>query len=324
MSIDLTTIKALDDLSPYLPKELWDEVRDNIGVSEEEFNQRMKGIYRESDFLLAIHMMDVCKNITLIDESVSSVFGTYSCDAIIEMNNSSKFLLEIKHTDKDKYKISENNFNKRVEYAKTLELKLYFAISIKGLWMVLSSDYLDKNDRKITIDDYKYSELSSLFSVDHYIIEDFEFISIYANRKKNTIGIQYPPYGFLVSEEIKHKGKRKYKIKRNNKDLFYITFVIEGIKDRASNEYHDEVKDGDFTIITDKIEKGSQHMISELELLLSPIKHMIHYDNIVFTPKTYLSELSKLGKTSPFKVQLLRATMNQFGLKRIKMTTPQS
>lgn len=324
MSNDLTKIKALDDLSPYFPKESWEELRDNIGVSEEEFNQRMKGIYRESDFLLAIHMMDVCKSVTLLDESVSSVFGTYSCDAIIEMKNGNKFMLEIKHTDKDKYKISENNFNNRVEYAKTLDFKLYFAISIKGLWMVLSSDYLEKNNRKITKDDYKYSELSSLFSVGYYIIEDFEFISIYANRKKNTIEIEYPPYGFLVSEEIKHKGKRKYKIKRNNKELMYITFVFEGVKDRASDEYHNEIKDGDFTIITDKIEKGSQHMLNELELLLSPIKHMIHYDKVVFTPKTYLSELSKLGETSMFKVQLLRATMDQFGIKRIKMTTPQS
>lgn len=324
MATDLSVIKALDDLTPYLSAEQWEEVRKSIGVSEEDFQRRIKGIHKESDFILALHMVDVCENVTLIDESVSAVFGTYSCDAIIELKNGTKFMLEIKHTDEDKYKISGGNFKKRVDYAKTLGLNLYFAISIKGVWMVLSSDYLEEKERKITLEDYKYSELSTLFNFYSYIVEEFEFISIYANRQKNTIGIEYPPYGFLVSEEIKHRGKRKYKIKRNNKNLYYITFVVEGIKDRASNEIHNEKVDGNFTIITDRMEKGSQHMISEFELLLSPISHMINYDNVKFTPKTYLDELNKLRKNSPFKVELLRATMNGFGLKRVKMTPPPS
>jgi Holliday junction resolvase len=266
--------------------------------------------------------MDICESVTLIDESISSVFDTYSCDAIVHLKNGNKFMLEIKHTDKDVYKISEGNFDKRVDYAKKHSLDLYFAISIKGLWMVFHSNYIKKKNRKIEISDYRNSKLTETFDIQSYIISNFEFKSIYAERDKNYIEIKYPPYGWLISEEIKYRGTRKYKIKKKDKLLYLYTFALEGIKDRASKENHTVTTDSGFTIIIDKFSDDSKHVISELELLLAPIQHIIQYDDVVFTPKNYLSKLSELGEKSPFNIGILRAVLEELKVPPFKMIPP--
>lgn len=80
--------------------------------------------------------MDICKSITGFDEGVSQLLKTATSDLLVELKNGEKFMLEIKHTDKEKYSISGGNLNTRIEYANKLGLKLLFAISIKGCWML--------------------------------------------------------------------------------------------------------------------------------------------------------------------------------------------
>ena len=132
---DLNKILAFHQIMPYLSKTEQNRLADTLGMSIENIETRLKGKNKEDEFILILFLMDICKNITGFDESVSQLLNTPTSDLIVELKDGKKFLLEIKHTDKTRYTISGGNLKRRTDYAKELGLELYFAISIKGiLW----------------------------------------------------------------------------------------------------------------------------------------------------------------------------------------------
>lgn len=58
--------------------------------------------------------MEVCKSITAFDEGVSQLLKTATSDLLVELQNEKKFMLEIKHTDKERYSISMGNLQKEL------------------------------------------------------------------------------------------------------------------------------------------------------------------------------------------------------------------
>ena len=53
-----------------------------------------------------------------------------------------EMLLEVKHTDKEIFKISQGNLQKRKSFADRCNLPLRFAISLKGLWGLFTVETL--------------------------------------------------------------------------------------------------------------------------------------------------------------------------------------
>ena len=176
----LDKLLALETLKNSLSQESFDSLLDELGFTQAEFDRRMKGIYKEYDFILALHMLDICDSITLIDETYSSVFDVYSSDVLVSLKNGKKFLIEIKSTNDQSYSISMGNLNNRINYANKYGLELYFAISIAGgFWMLFESSYLLNNGGKIKIDDFHNTKLREILNIKSYEFLNYEFISIF-------------------------------------------------------------------------------------------------------------------------------------------------
>lgn len=143
---DLEKLIAFDNIEHLVSEETRNKILSDLNISnEEEFEKRLIGKKKEDEFLLFLILLDVC-SIMPIDESITQILEEASCDFIIQMKDSKKsFMLEIKHTDKEEYKISSGNLQKRIDYANSRGYKLYFAISIKGFWMLFNQNYIKKN-----------------------------------------------------------------------------------------------------------------------------------------------------------------------------------
>ena len=307
----LDKLLALETLKSEISQNCFDSLLNELGFTQEEFDRRMKGIYKEYDFILALHMLDICKSITLIDETYSSVFDVYSSDVLVSLKNGKKFLIEIKSTDDKRYSISMGNLNNRINYAKENNLELYFAISIVGgFWMLFESSYLLKNNGKIKIDDFHYTKLREILNVKSYAFSNYEFVSIFSTKHDKHVieGYNFEPYGELSSEEFRYNGKRVYKIKNREKDKddFVKTFMFEALKDRAANQSQNiEQLGSGLTKIT---ETGTEQCISELEFLLSPINHL--YGNKKSSAKNYLDHLKDTNKKIEYDIHLIRKLLS--------------
>lgn len=319
---NLDKLLALETLKDSISLEKFSELLTELGFTQCEFDRRMKGIYKEYDFILALHMLKICDCITMIDETYSSVFDVYSSDVLISLKTGKKFLIEIKSTDDIEYSISCGNLDKRIEYATKNGLELYFAISLaSGLWMLFDSSYLKKKKGKINVNDYSNSKLGKVLDIKSYLFEDYQFVSIFSNKSDKHVikGYFFDPYGELSSEEFIYSGKRVYKVKNRQKDFENLLkiFLFEALKDRSSNEKQkiEDLGDG----LTKITETGTNQMINELEFLLSPIKHL--YRNKVSGAKEYLDTLKKENKKIDFDIFVIRALLSSLKPKPIEIVT---
>lgn len=89
----------------YLTSEQEKSIAQSMGISLEEIDRRLKGKDKEDMFILILLFMDVCKSVSGFDEGISKIFHASTSDLIIELKNGKKFLLEIKHTGKEKYQV---------------------------------------------------------------------------------------------------------------------------------------------------------------------------------------------------------------------------
>ena len=125
---DFNKIMAFQQMMPYLNKEQQEKLADTLGMDLQEIEKRLVGKNKEDEFVLILIFMEVCKNITAFDEGVSQLLKTATSDLLVELQNGNKFMLEIKHTEKEKYSISMGNLQKKMDYAKEYGLDFHFAI----------------------------------------------------------------------------------------------------------------------------------------------------------------------------------------------------
>lgn len=117
---DFNKVVAFQQVMPYLNKEQQKKLALTMGMDLQEIERRLIGKNKEDEFVLILLCMEVCKSITGFDEGVSQLLKTATADLLIELKNGNKFMLEIKHTDKEKYSISMGNLERRMEYAKNI------------------------------------------------------------------------------------------------------------------------------------------------------------------------------------------------------------
>ena len=118
-------IISFSQLRKYLSQEEQEKIASAMGTSIDEINTRLSGKDKEDEFILILLLMKCCKNLSAFDEGVSKLFETATSDLILELNDGKKFLLEIKSTTDDKFKISSGNLKKRIDYASSYSLDLY-------------------------------------------------------------------------------------------------------------------------------------------------------------------------------------------------------
>lgn len=274
---DFNKILAFQQVMPYLDKTQQEKLASILGMDIAEIERRLVGKDKEDEFILILLFMDICKSITAFDEGVSQLLKTATSDLLIELNNGQKFMLEIKHTDKEKYAISSGNLQKRIDFANKYDLDLYFAISIKGYWMLFHSSYLKSKNGKIDISDSSKSVLDKTLGCVSYIFpKGLQIKSVYSTEKGvKTIGIEFPPYGKLVSYELYYGKKKIFRVKGERSPYIGYTMILEALQDRLSMGKQDIVQSGAYTVITESFNTDF-NAISEYRFLLASVEHTVY------------------------------------------------
>lgn len=308
---DFNKVLAFQNIMPYLDGDKQVELAKTLGMDISEIERRLVGKNKEDEFILILLFMDVCKSISAFDEGISQLLQTATSDLLIELKSGEKFMLEIKHTDKERYSISGGNLNKRIDYAKKLGLKLFFSISIKGYWMLFDSDYLKSKNGKIDISDLTKSKLDEKLGCLSFLFpKDIKIKSVYSKINKKSIGIEFKPHGYLISYELYYKNNRIFRVKGANSSYKGYCMILEALQDRLSMDKQDIKQSGDFTIITEEF-TNDFNCISEYKFLLAPIEHTIYDSKNKYTPHTYI-EQAKVDKNlleNRFKLGHIRGMM---------------
>ena len=262
---DFNKIMAFQQMMPYLNKEQQEKLAITLGMDLQEIERRLVGKNKEDEFVLILLFMEVCKSITAFDEGVSQLLKTATSDLLVELQNGNKFMLEIKHTEKEKYSISMGNLQKRIDYASKYGLDLYFAISIKGYWMLFSAEYLKEKKGKIEVSDLMKSKLDEILGCVSYVFpKGMRIKSVYSTDETvKSTGIQFSPYGKLVSYELYYNDRKIFRVKGKNSPYIGYTMILEAF----SNDFN---------------------AISEYKFLLSPIEHTVYDGEEKYTAHTYI------------------------------------
>ena len=132
----------------------------SFDIDYEEYTKRILGKEKEADFIIILKSLESLKHFEAYDEGLSHITGEYTPDFKIEMCDGDEMLLEVKHTDKEIYRISQGNLIKRKKFADRHKLPLRFAISLKGLWGLFTVETLLEKKGKLTLDDFRGEKVS--------------------------------------------------------------------------------------------------------------------------------------------------------------------
>ncbi|WP_099204947.1 hypothetical protein [Scatolibacter rhodanostii] len=308
---DFNKILAFQQIMPYLNKEEQENLANTLNMDLQEIEKRLVGKNKEDEFILILLFMEVCKSITGFDEGVSQLLKTATSDLLIELKNGKKFMMEIKHTDKEKYSISAGNLQKRIDYAHKHELELFFAISIKGYWMLFDEIYLQEKHGKIDVSDLIKSRLDETLGCVSYIFpKSIRIKSVYSNSATKTTGIKFEPYGKLVSYELYYNNTRIFRVKGKNSPYIGYAMILEALQDRLSMDTQTIEKQGEYTVIKESF-SNDFNAISEYKFLLAPIEHTAIEENEKYTAHSYL-ERAKADENllkSRFRLGHIRSIM---------------
>lgn len=286
---DFNKIMAFQQMMPYLSKEQQEKLATTLGMDLQEIERRLVGKNKEDEFVLILLFMEVCKSITAFDEGVSQLLKTATSDLLVELQNGNKFMLEIKHTEKEKYSISMGNLQKRIDYASKYGLDLYFAISIKGYWMLFSAEYLKEKKGRIEVSDLMKSKLDEKLGCVSYIFpKGMRIKSVYSTDETvKSTGIQFSPYGKLVSYELYYNDRKIFRVKGKNSPYIGYTMILEALQDRLSMDTQTIEQSGSYTVINESF-SNDFNAISEYKFLLSPIEHTVYDGEEKYTAHTYI------------------------------------
>jgi len=286
-----------------------------LNIDYEEYKKRMVGKEKEADFIIIMKSLEVLKHFEAYDEGLSHITGEYTPDFRIEMNDGYKMLLEVKHTDQDFFKISQGNLQKRIDFAKRQNIPLRFAISLKGLWGLFTSETLQEKKGKLTLDDFRGEKSNSWLDIElatcvYMFPKQVKIRSVYSTSHAKGMDVQFEPYGQLVSYELYCDNKKIFRVKGKNSPYFRHSIYLEALHDRIANINQDIQQNGEFTVITEYFDEGTPQLIPEYEFLLSPINHMrkmVNEKEIQYTSQIAISERD----FSFLSVQMLRFLLSE-------------
>lgn len=110
--------------------------------------------------------------------------------------------------------------------------------------------------------------------------------SVYStNETVKSTGIQFEPYGNMVSYELYHDNKNIFRVKGKNSPYIGYTMILEALQDRLSMDIQTIEKSGDYTIINELF-TNDFNAISEYKFLLAPIEHTAYEGKNKYTAHT--------------------------------------
>lgn len=285
-------IKAFYNISSFLNNSSRQKLKEELNIGKiDNLENRISGLRAEDELLLILFFLECCNNIVKLEESISLIINPNSIPADLSCtfkHGLGNTFIEVKKTDKDFWKISRANFQKRKNFAQSYKIPLYFAIRIRGFWGLFSSEYLEKQDLKIEIKDYK-NNLFDKFT-DNFIAlfpQGIQIKSIYSKSKGGIIGVKNRNYGNLIYWEIKYKD-RSVAVNKKNKDKLMWNFVMEPVHDYLSN-YSNITQRGDFTTIEEKLRHNL--FVNGYLFFLSIVQHTTRKEGDTFNASSFLKQL---------------------------------
>jgi Holliday junction resolvase len=266
-----------------------------LGIDYNEYARRMVGKEKEYDFIAIMKSLGVLKHFEAYDEGLSHITEEYTPDFNIELIDGFKIMLEVKHTGEDKYKISSGNLQNRIDFASRHDVPLRFAVSIKGFWGLFTTETLQSKNGKLLIDDFLGEQSSSwldteLDTCSYVFTKPLKIRSVYGHNHPKGMGINFQPYGELISYELYQGEKLILRAKGKNSPYLSYSVILEGLHDRIAKTQQNIVEDNGFTIITEVADGENKLFIPEYQFLLSPITHMCNKDGKLYSASSAVSE----------------------------------
>lgn len=294
---DFEKLLAFDKLSTDLNEEAKKELANFLNIDLESFQKRIEGKHKEYEFILAVYLTKKFKKIVAYDESISQISGENTVDYKVIDEKGKSYIIEVKHTSKNIFSLSEKQISEKIKFAKSENAELFFAISIRGFWMLFTANYL-KKEKKISIEkDLKKSKLYEFLGITTYLFTaGIKIVTVYSKKDPINLGIENQQYGKLISFEFFYKNKKIFEVNPDNRDFFSLILFLEGFFDKIKEVSQKVISGEDKTYMIEYFDDFFT-FVNEIELLLSPIKHRTYDDNKKYTIPIYFNKLIE-GKES--------------------------
>lgn len=265
MSDDIERLKAFHHVESFLDEETKLLLKKKLNLENSNLENRLPGLKVEDEFALILYFFNNCKYIISIDETTSVLTDeSYQSDFIIHFKDETKMMIEVKSSRDNKFRISQNNLEKRRAFANDLGYELYFALQLNGYWMLFHNDYLIENNYKI--ESYKDMNnsifLTKLDATIYIIPKDVKIENIYSLKENIGLGIRHGEYGELISIKLFYQDTLLFEVSRENMehlpecllfelwyDMLLENVVFERLDEltmKSINEINDELMTLDF------------------------------------------------------------------------------
>ena len=277
--MELNQLLAFNQLVIDKPENEKMKLAKELDINYEEYKKRMVGKEKEADFIIILKSLDALKHFEAYDEGLSHITNEYTPDFKVELKDGYKMLIEVKHTDKEVFKISQGNLKKRIEFANNQKLPLRFAVSLKGIWGLFTTETLLEKRGRLQLEDFigekAYSWLDRELETCSYMFKkQIKIRSVYSTDYLKGMEIWHDTYGQLVSYELYYGDRRIFRAKGKNSKFIPYSIYLEALQDRVANSNQDIERNGKFTVITEYTDAKISQFILEYEFVLAPVRHM--------------------------------------------------
>jgi hypothetical protein len=208
--IDIDKLKSIINLKKCLSKSEYQQVFNLLSDEEKEkLNYLEFGLKKEDELILISKLLGKCVSIQKIDQSKYDIKGNmippdliatykrYLDTPLNDKKNQISLFIEVKKCHKERWKISNKDFDQRVRFAKLNDKPLFFAINFThmnlNLWTLFPSDYIKKNNFKIHIEQWGNSLFDYLLGNLTVFFKEFELTKIYSKSAQSIS--KHPKYG---------------------------------------------------------------------------------------------------------------------------------
>jgi hypothetical protein len=209
----------------------------------DEVHRIIRGLSQEDEFALICKMMECCSSITPLEQTPLLDTDEKTPDFQVTFHPASFFsnmpphenlhykcMVEVKSTDKLRFKTSRADINKRKAYAERFNLPLLYAVRFlkvenHAFWIIVTADSLLQRNT-LTSEDYIPSLNSLIF--DNYTLMLNSEYSIIRRYSKNREGVGeiHKSMGALQSISIYGVNGIEYKLEPTDALLFSMLFGI--------------------------------------------------------------------------------------------------
>lgn len=287
MQVQVEKLRNYYEMSKHLYDEIQKaELKNILGISTED-EKRLKGFENETEFKLIIYALGHVKRFVAIDESANKLTNTKTSDFLVVTDTGRKLSIEVKSSKNAEIEFTRSLVSQEEEFSKGLGYESYFAIKLSGHWMLFNSDYIIKQNYKISLNkDYLSSELGEIFGEMLILFPKGLKLFTYYSHTKRGLGIHHNEYGEASRIKIKIPRRESYNITANCPKNLVLSFILENVEDVMSNQKQIIRKiDSDNTLVIEEFAHENNLLLLSA-FILAPIKHIINEE----TKKGYTYE----------------------------------